>query len=120
MVGAGHHDHCITGGVMSKFGIMDNEAVEVYQFAEDLGFTPVGMHSHIGSGILDPEPFKLAIESTIDIAGKVHNEAGIDFEFVDFGGGVGIPCKCAFNSCKQCKTKLQKILRCRFRIPYFT
>ncbi len=40
MVGAGHHDHCITGGVMSKFGIMDNEAAEViYQFAEDLGFT---------------------------------------------------------------------------------
>ena len=37
---------------------------------------------------MDPEPFKLAIESTIDIAGKVHNEAGIDFEFVDFGGGV--------------------------------
>jgi len=49
------------------------------------------MHSHIGSGILDPEPFKLAIESTMDIAGKVHEEAGIDFEFVDFGGGVGIP-----------------------------
>ena len=91
MVGAGHHDHCITGGVMSKFGIMDNEAVEVYEMAKELGFNPIGMHSHIGSGILDPEPFKLAIESTMDIAGKVHQEAGIDFEFVDFGGGVGIP-----------------------------
>lgn len=91
MVGAGHHDHCITGGVMSKFGIMDSEAVEVYKLAKELGFNPIGMHSHIGSGILDPEPFKLAIESTIDIAGKVHKEAGIDFEFVDFGGGVGIP-----------------------------
>ena len=91
MVGAGHHDHCITGGVMSKFGIMDNEAVEVYEMAKELGFNPIGMHSHIGSGILDPEPFKLAIESTMDIAGKVHQEAGIDFEFVDFGGGVGVP-----------------------------
>lgn len=91
MVGAGHHDHCITGGVMSKFGIMDIEAVEAYDLAKDLGFNPVGMHSHIGSGILDPEPFKLAIESTMDIAGKVHKDAGIDFEFVDFGGGVGIP-----------------------------
>ncbi|MGL6298045.1 MAG: diaminopimelate decarboxylase [Methanobacteriaceae archaeon] len=91
MVGAGHHDHCITGGVMSKFGIMDNEAVEVYKLAQELGFNPVGMHSHIGSGILDPEPFKLAIESTMDIAGKVHNELGIEFEFLDFGGGVGIP-----------------------------
>ena len=91
MVGAGHHDHCITGGVMSKFGIMDSEAVEVYKLAKELGFNPIGMHSHIGSGILDPEPFKLAIKSTMDIAGKVHKEAGIDFEFVDFGGGVGIP-----------------------------
>ena len=91
MVGAGHHDHCITGGVMSKFGIMDSEASEVYQQAKDLGFNPIGMHSHIGSGILDPEPFKLAIESTMDIAGKVHEDVGIDFEFVDFGGGVGIP-----------------------------
>lgn len=91
MVGAGHHGHCITGGVMSKFGIMDSEAVEVYSLAKELGFNPVGMHSHIGSGILDPEPFKLAIESTMDIAGKVHKEAGIDFEFLDFGGGIGIP-----------------------------
>ncbi|OWT32946.1 diaminopimelate decarboxylase [Methanobrevibacter sp. 87.7] len=91
MVGAGHHAHTITGGVMSKFGIMDNEAVEVYQLAEDLGFDPVGIHSHIGSGILDPEPFKLAIGSTMDIVGKVHEEAGIDFEFVDFGGGIGVP-----------------------------
>ena len=91
MVGAGHHDHCITGGVMSKFGIMDSEAVEVYSLAKELGFNPVGMHSHIGSGILDPEPFKLAIESTMDIAGKVHNETGIEFEFLDFGGGIGIP-----------------------------
>lgn len=91
MIGAGHHDHCITGGVMSKFGIMDNEAVDVYNLAKELGFNPVGIHSHIGSGILDPEPFKLAIESTMDIAGKVHEEAAIDFEFVDFGGGVGIP-----------------------------
>ncbi|WP_409200186.1 diaminopimelate decarboxylase [Methanobrevibacter sp. DSM 116169] len=91
MVGAGHHDHCITGGVMSKFGIMDSEAVEVYKLAKELGFNPVGMHSHIGSGILDPEPFKLAIESTMDIAGKVHKEAGIEFEFLDFGGGIGIP-----------------------------
>ncbi len=54
MVGAGHHDHCITGGELSKFGIMEHEAVEVYQKAQDLGFKPVGnYHTHIGSGILD-------------------------------------------------------------------
>jgi len=91
MVGAGHHDHCITGGELSKFGIMEHEAVEVYQKAQDLGFQPVGIHTHIGSGILDPEPFKLAVQVLMDVAGRVHQEAGVKFEFIDFGGGLGIP-----------------------------
>ena len=91
MVGAGHHEHCITGGEMSKFGIKESEAVEVYKLAKNMGFEPVGMHTHIGSGILDPEPFKLATTVLMDIAGKVSQEADIDFEFLDLGGGLGIP-----------------------------
>lgn len=76
MVGAGHHDHCITGGELSKFGIMEQEAVEVYQKAFDLGFKPVGIHTHIGSGILDPEPFKLAVQVLMDIAGRYTRKLG--------------------------------------------
>lgn len=90
-VGAGHHDHCITGGELSKFGIMEEEAVHAYQKALDLGFKPVGIHSHIGSGILDPEPFKLAVHTLMDTAGRVYREAEVEFEFIDFGGGIGIP-----------------------------
>jgi diaminopimelate decarboxylase len=70
---------------------MESEAVEAYKLSKKLGFNPVGMHSHIGSGILDPEPFKVAIESTMNIAGEVHKEADVNFEFIDFGGGIGIP-----------------------------
>jgi diaminopimelate decarboxylase len=91
MVGAGHHKHVITGGEMSKFGIKENEAVEVYQMAKNMGFDPVGIHAHIGSGILDPEPFKLVTNVLMDIAGKIATETDIDFEFIDFGGGLGIP-----------------------------
>ncbi len=90
-VGAGHHDHCITGGDLSKFGIMEEEAVHAYQKAVDLGFNPVGIHTHIGSGILDPEPFKLAVHTLMDVAGRVYREVGVEFEFIDFGGGIGIP-----------------------------
>lgn len=90
-VGAGHHDHCITGGDLSKFGVMEEEAVAAYQQAQDLGFKPVGIHTHIGSGILDPEPFKVAVHTLMDTAGRVYRELGIKFEFVDFGGGIGIP-----------------------------
>lgn len=91
MVEAGHHEHCITGGPKSKFGIREDEAVEVYQKAIDLGFKPIGMHSHIGSEILESEPFMLAVETMMDIAGRVHQEVGVDFKFLDFGGGFGIP-----------------------------
>lgn len=90
-VGAGHHDHCITGGDLSKFGVMEEEAVHAYQKAIDLGFKPVGIHSHIGSGILDPEPFKLAVRTLMNTAGHVYQDLGVEFEFVDFGGGMGIP-----------------------------
>lgn len=89
--GAGHHEHCITGGPLSKFGVMEEEAVEVYKLAQELSFKPVGIHSHIGSGILDPEPFMLAVKSLMDIAGAVHQGAGVEFDFIDFGGGIGIP-----------------------------
>ena len=91
MVGAGHHDHCITAGILSKFGIMEEEAVDAYKMAKELGFNPTGIHTHIGSGILDPEPFKLAVNVLMDIAGKVSKHADIQFDFIDFGGGIGIP-----------------------------
>ncbi len=91
MVEAGHHEHCITGGPKSKFGIKEEEAVDVYQQAIDLGFKPIGMHSHIGSEILESEPFMLAVETMMDIAGRVHEEVGVNFKFLDFGGGFGIP-----------------------------
>jgi diaminopimelate decarboxylase len=90
-VGAGHHDHCITGGNLSKFGVMEEKAVNAYRQAIDLGFKPVGIHSHIGSGILDPEPFKLAVHTLMDTAGHVYRELGVEFDFIDFGGGMGIP-----------------------------
>ncbi len=91
MVGAGHHDHCITGGPLSKFGVMEEESVEVYKMAKDLGFKPVGIHTHIGSGILDPEPFKLAVRTLMDIAGRLKEGVDVKFDFIDFGGGIGIP-----------------------------
>jgi len=91
MVGAGHHEHCITGGELSKFGVREDKASKVYRLAQELGFQPIGIHAHIGSGILEPEPFMLAVEKLMEVAGKVSKETGTKFEFIDFGGGLGIP-----------------------------
>jgi len=89
--GSGHHDHCITAGPDIKFGILESSIIQAYKEALKLGFTRFGIHMHIGSGILEIEPFKIAAEKFLKIAGKIHAELGINFEFMDFGGGIGIP-----------------------------
>jgi len=90
-IGAGHHAHVITAGRESKFGIWENDVIEAYKTAEEAGVKKFGIHMHIGSGILQAEPFLLAAEKLLDIARIVHSELGIDFNFIDFGGGLGVP-----------------------------
>lgn len=90
-VGAGHHSHCITAGPESKFGLMEEDALKAYTTAKKARVERFGIHMHIGSGILDVEPYVLAVEKLLSIAKRVHEEVGIGFEFIDIGGGLGVP-----------------------------
>jgi diaminopimelate decarboxylase len=90
-IGAGHHDHCITAGKNTKFGLWENDALKAYKTAKKAGVKRFGIHMHIGSGILDVEPFVLALEKFLSVAKKVHDKTGVGFEFVDIGGGLGVP-----------------------------
>jgi diaminopimelate decarboxylase len=92
-IGAGHHSHCITAGAESKFGLWEEETIQAYAIAKRARVERFGIHMHIGSGILDPEPYALAVEKLLSIAKRVHEEVGVDFEFVDIGGGLGVPYK---------------------------
>ncbi len=91
--GAGHHSHCITAGPESKFGLFEDDAIKAYEVAKKARVERFGIHMHVGSGILDVEPYLLALEKLLDIAKKVHEQAGVDFEFIDIGGGIGVPYK---------------------------
>ena len=92
-VGAGHHSHCITAGPESKFGLMEEEALKAYATAKKARVERFGIHMHIGSGILDVEPYVLAVEKLLSIAKRVHEEVDVEFEFIDIGGGLGVPYK---------------------------
>src|SRR5690348_13182193 len=52
---AGHHPHVRTAGAASKFGIPLEELAEARALAASLGARIVGLHAHVGSGILDPD-----------------------------------------------------------------
>ncbi len=92
-VGAGHHEHCITAGKQSKFGIWEQDVPAVYSTAKKAGVERFGIHMHIGSGILEPQPFLQALEKLLLTAKKVHEQVDIDLEFIDVGGGIGVPYK---------------------------
>jgi diaminopimelate decarboxylase len=92
-IGAGHHSHVITAGKHSKFGVWEEDAVEAYATAKKAGVERFGIHMHVGSGVLDVEPFVLALEKLLSIAKRVHEQVGVEFEFIDMGGGLGVPYK---------------------------
>ncbi|TFG02843.1 MAG: diaminopimelate decarboxylase [Promethearchaeota archaeon] len=89
--GAGHHVHTITAGKEIKFGILDNQVIEAYSKAKQLGFKKFGTHIHIGSGILNPQDFEKATEKYLSIIMNLADTLNIQLDFVDFGGGIGIP-----------------------------
>ncbi|MBF0240189.1 MAG: diaminopimelate decarboxylase [SAR324 cluster bacterium] len=85
-IGAGHHDHCITGGPKSKFGIYHDQMPQLMELLTRFHLKLTGIHSHIGTGILEPQPMMDAMDLILQVA-----ETLPDLEFVDVGGGFGIP-----------------------------
>ncbi len=91
--GVGHHEHVITAGKLVKFGIPEEKIVDAFREAVSIGLEPVGLHQHIGSGWLDEEVdiFLTTVEKTLAVARDATVAIGKELEFVDFGGGMGIP-----------------------------
>ena len=89
-VSANAHPKLATGLKISKFGIPGNEIVDTYREAKGLpGIKPVGIHCHIGSGILEDCAVTETVNKMMDLVGQISDF--IDLEFVDIGGGFGIP-----------------------------
>ncbi|MBD3229820.1 MAG: diaminopimelate decarboxylase, partial [Candidatus Lokiarchaeota archaeon] len=89
--GGGHHDHCITAGPNVKFGILEKDIIDAYRKAIKYGFNKFGIHMHIGSGILNVSTFETAAKKFLEIVKKIKQILNINFKFIDFGGGLGIP-----------------------------
>ena len=84
------HKHITTGKFGSKFGIMYEDAFELYMKANKMkSIEIVGIDSHIGSQLLDITPYKLAAEKISKLIDKLE-ENKINIKYIDIGGGLGI------------------------------
>jgi diaminopimelate decarboxylase len=88
------HPKISTGIKTSKFGIPHDQVVDAYQRAKELANIEIrGIHCHIGSQILKVDVFGEAMERMMDLVERLKVELGLDLDFVDIGGGLGIPYK---------------------------
>ena len=83
--GSGHHKYVVTGGDQSKFGIPLSAIDEVREITLKNNIQVVGLHSHAGSGILNPLHWKQVFEALTRLITLFPNVT-----IFDIGGGLGV------------------------------
>lgn len=84
------HAYTRTGHAATKFGIPLSDARRLYRLAADLpGIEVRGVDMHIGSQILQVDPYRTALEQIVELALDLKAE-GHELEYLDLGGGLGI------------------------------
>ena len=89
-VDARTHAKISTGMKENKFGIDLGEAVAAYSLARELpGIEPVGLAVHIGSQLVDLEPYRHAFARVAGLVSELRAR-GLAVTRIDLGGGLGI------------------------------
>ncbi|MGQ0561188.1 MAG: diaminopimelate decarboxylase [Gemmatimonadota bacterium] len=84
------HHYTRTGHKATKFGIPSEDARRLYRFAKDSkGLRIRGVDVHIGSQILEVEPYRLVLQRTLELIAELRAD-GVELEYIDLGGGFGV------------------------------
>ncbi|MCP4179379.1 MAG: diaminopimelate decarboxylase [bacterium] len=78
-------------GPKAKFGLHPDMVTEAFRQAKEAGIKRFGVHMMPGSCVTEPEYFSFVTNLLMEIIGKTSQELNINFEFIDLGGGLGIP-----------------------------
>ncbi|MCF6246733.1 MAG: diaminopimelate decarboxylase [Desulfobacula sp.] len=84
----GEHDKIKTGGDLTKFGILLEDADNAALIAKKGNLKIVGLHEHTGSGLKKTDSILSAMKNIMAIATPIRFP---DLEFLDFGGGFKVP-----------------------------
>ncbi len=84
--GLGHHEKVKTGGIGSKFGIPIEQLDGALRLAREAGARVIGLHAHLGSGILDAAHWGEVYGQLAALAERVGS-----ITVLNIGGGLGVP-----------------------------
>lgn len=77
----------------AKFGETKKHILKGYETAKKLGIKRFGIHAMIASNELDWKYFVGTAKMLFELIVEIHIKLGIVFDFVNLGGGIGIPYK---------------------------
>ncbi|MBT3324370.1 diaminopimelate decarboxylase [archaeon] len=89
--GKGKFPGIVVGGSGTKFGMNEDLAREAYKLAKQKGIKRFGIHMMTGSCVLYEDYFEELTFAIQEIANRISQSLDINFEFIDIGGGLGVP-----------------------------
>ena len=75
----------------AKYGFTRDQLFEGYRILRDKGVKRFGMHTMVASNELNSDYFVETARILFELIVEISKELGIRFEFVNLGGGIGIP-----------------------------
>ncbi len=77
----------------AKYGLTREQLFEAYRICRDKGIRRFGIHTMVASNELNPQYFIDTAELLFTLVAELSKKLDIRFEFVNLGGGIGIPYK---------------------------
>ena len=75
----------------AKYGFTRSQLFDGYKMLAERGARRFGLHTMVASNELDPEYIIDTAKMLFDLAADISRQTGVTFEFVNIGGGIGIP-----------------------------
>ena len=77
--------------VESKYGVSHDQIMDAFRLARDRGARRFGLHTMLASNELDYRYMVQTVEMLLELVESVSGALGTEFEFINMGGGLGIP-----------------------------
>jgi len=77
----------------AKYGFTRDQVIEGYRILRQKGVRRFGLHAMVASNELDSQYFVDTAVMLFELAVQASKETGVSFEFINIGGGIGIPYK---------------------------
>jgi len=77
----------------AKYGLTKKQIIESYKILSKKGAKRFGLHTMVISNELNEDYFVETARMLFDLVAEINEKTGIKIEFVNLGGGIGIPYK---------------------------